>query len=598
MQMKKRHEVPEELTWDLTHLFTDQAAYQNALADLDRLTGEMEQAYAGRITGSAEPLFLLDAVRQYEQLQILLERAGTYANLAVSVDMTNDQLNSQYMTFDARAAAWTSRLTFFLSELMEVADDLLGQAAALHPGYAVFFEDIRRKKHHKLSAETEKVLAALSPALGLPFVTYEQAKHADMDFGAFDAGGKTWPLSFVLFENEYNLSADCQVRRASFDAFSAVLRRYQNTMASLYNGEVQRQKTMASLRGYDSVIDYLLADQKVDRVLYDRQIDVIMAELAPHMRRYAHLLQKAHALDTMTFADLKISLDTDYDPQMSIAEARTVLSDAFSVLGPEYSQGVLRAFDERWIDFAQNAGKMTGGFCASPYQVHGYILLSWTSHLSEVFTLAHELGHAMHFVLANKEQPYFACEPSLYLVEAPSTCNELLLMNALLQQNQDVRLQRWVLSSVIQNTYYHNFVTHLLEAAWQREVYRRVDRGEHLQASDLSDMKKGVLTEFWGDAVTINDGAELTWMRQPHYYMGLYSYTYSAGLTIATEAARQIRQQGEPAVQNWLKALKAGASVTPVGFAALAGVDVTTEEPLRRTIAAIGAIIDKLDTLA
>jgi oligoendopeptidase F len=371
--------------------------------------------------------------------------------------------------------------------------------------------------------------------------------------------------------------------------------KYQNTVASLYNGEVQKQKILSRLRGFPSVFDYLLDEQKVSRDLYDRQIDIVMDELAPHMRRYARLLQKAHGLEKMTFADLKVALDPGYDPVMDMAEARQVVSDALGVLGPDYQAGVLRAFDERWIDYAQNIGKMTGGFCASPYQVHGYILLSWTSHLSEVFTLAHELGHALHFVLAQAAQPYLACEPSLYMVEAPSTLNELLLMQALLKQNPDPRFQRWVLASLIQNTYYHNFVTHLLEAAYQREVYRRVDAGEHLQASDLNAIKRDVLTRFWGDAVEINDGAELTWMRQPHYYMGLYSYTYSAGLTIATEVNRRIQTEGETAVQDYLAALKAGASVGPVAFAALAGVDVTGPDALRRTIKAIGAMVEELE---
>lgn len=596
MQMKKRHEVPEELTWDLTPLYADEAAYAAALTEAEQQVVAFEQTYSGRICETGDPGFLTKAARCFEQLQILMDRIGNYAFLAVSVDMTDDQLNRRHMTFESLAAGWQSRLSFFCSELMELPDVLLEQAAALDPAYAVFYEDIRRRKKHKLSPETEKVLAALEPALQLPYTAYEQAKHADMDFGTFTAGEKSWPLSFVLFENEYSLSPDPALRRAAFSAFSAVLRHYQNTIAALYNAEVQQQKTLAGLRGYASVIDYLLDGQKVDRALYDRQIDVILTELAPHMRRYARLLQKAHGLERMTFADLKISLDPDYDPQMSIDEAKAVLIKALSVLGPDYRQGIEQAFAERWIDFAQNAGKMTGGFCASPYRVHGYILLSWTSHLSEVFTLAHELGHALHFVLANREQPFVACEPSLYVVEAPSTCNELLLMDALLQQNSDPRFRRWVLAAVIQNTYYHNFVTHLLEAAWQREVYRRVDQGEHLQASDFNDLKRAVLTRFWGDAVDIDDGAELTWMRQPHYYMGLYSYTYSAGLTIATEVSRQIREQGEPAVQNWLKALKAGASVEPAGFAALAGVDVTTAQPLRRTIDAIGRLVDQLAT--
>jgi len=239
----------------------------------------------------------------------------------------------------------------------------------------------------------------------------------------------------------------------------------------------------------------------------------------------------------------------------------------------------------------------TGGFCSSPYGTHAYILLSWNDRLSEVFTLAHELGHAAHFELANQQHSYFGCDPSLYFVEAPSTCNEMFLTHDLMKKNSDPRFQRWVLASMIQNTYYHNFVTHLLEAAYQREVYRRVDQGDFLQATDFSTIKRQILEQFWGDAVEINAGAELTWMRQPHYYMGLYSYSYSAGLTIATEISQRILREGEPAVQDWLSALKAGGTVTPVEFAALAGVDITTETPLRNTIAYIGQMIDRLAEL-
>jgi len=592
--LQPRHAIPVEQTWDLTHLFPDQTSYTAALAELETLTASLMQTWHGQVA-QADAAELCQAVAAFEQLAIRLGRAGTYASLAVSVDLTDDALNSQAMRFESLAAAISSQLALIISEFMDVPDERLDRAAALDPAHAVFYSDTKRQKKHRLQPETEKVLAALSPTLGLPSTAYEQAKHADMDFGSFEAGGQIYPLSFVLFENDYNLSPDRDVRRSAFDAFSAVLMKYQNTVASLYNGEVQKQKILSRLRGFPSVFDYLLDEQKVSRDLYDRQIDIVMDELAPHMRRYARLLQKAHNLEKMTFADLKVALDPGYDPVMDMAEARQVVSDALGVLGPDYQAGVLRAFDERWIDYAQNIGKMTGGFCASPYQVHGYILLSWTSHLSEVFTLAHELGHALHFVLAQAAQPYLACEPSLYMVEAPSTLNELLLMQALLKQNPDPRFQRWVLASLIQNTYYHNFVTHLLEAAYQREVYRRVDTGEHLQASDLNAIKRDVLTRFWGDAVEINDGAELTWMRQPHYYMGLYSYTYSAGLTIATEVNRRIQTEGETAVQDYLAALKAGASVGPVAFAALAGVDVTGPDALRRTIKAIGAMVDELE---
>lgn len=596
--LKKRIDIPVELTWNLSDLFTDEAAYAGALTEMNERAARIEQTFQGTIAQATDPAWILTAIQSLEQYYVLTSRAGAYASLAFSVDMTDEAAVLRYMKFESDSAALESRLSFLYSELMETADAVLMQAIDLDVAYAAYINDIRRRKAHKLSPETEKVLAALGPTMQLPYTTYEQAKHADMEFGTFEAGGVTYPLSFVLFENDYNLEAKVEIRRGAFDSFSKTLAKYQNTVAAVYNGEVQKQKTISRLRGFDSVFDYLLDDQKVDRSLYDRQIDIIMDELAPHMRRYAKMLQKAGGLDKMTFADLKISLDPAFDPKVSIEESKKYISSALSVLGRDYHDLVMRAYDERWVDFAQNVGKSTGGFCSSPYDVHGFILLSWIGRLSEVFTLAHELGHAAHFMLCGGQNSLFGCETSLYMVEAPSTCNELFLTQNLLKQNADPRFQRWVLSSMVQNTYYHNFVTHLLEAAYQRDVYRRVDQGASLQASEFSAIKRQVLEQFWGDAVEINPGAELTWMRQPHYYMGLYSYTYSAGLTISTEVSRRILNEGEPAVQDWLKALKAGGTVTPIEFAALAGVDITTETPLRNTIAYIGQLIDKIAELS
>ncbi len=590
----KRSAIAEELTWDLTRLFPDEAAYQKAVRELAEKADQLTQKYTGQIKAATDPAWLLAAVQEFEKFQIKLERAGYYAMLAVSVDMTDVALQSQSLSFEALAAEIDSQLSFFASELLLVADQLLLAAGRLEENYLVFFTDLVRQKAHQLAPETEKVLSALAPALGQPYTTYEQTKHADMPFTPFTVADKEYPLSFVLYENVYQNDPDPAVRRAAFAAFSAVLKNYQNTVASGYNGEIQKQKTLARLRGFDSVIDYLLFNQKVPRQLFDRQIDLIMQELAPHMRRYARLLQKTHGLEKMTFADLKIALDPAYDPQVSIAAAQDLIATAFAPLGPAYQAEALEAFPERWIDFAQNIGKSTGGFCASPYQTKSYILLSWTDRLSEVFTLAHELGHAMHFQLAHQKLPYLACNTSLYYTEAPSTMNELLLTDALLAQESDPRLQRWVLSSLIQNTYYHNFVTHLLEAAFQRLVYEKVDAGQQLQASDFNQIKRSVLESFWGDAVTIEAGAELTWMRQPHYYMGLYPYTYSAGLTLATVAHQAIKEQGQPAVAAWLQALQAGGTVDPTGFAKLAGVDLSQASPLKETIALIGSMIDQI----
>ena len=414
-----------------------------------------------------------------------------------------------------------------------------------------------------------------------------------MSFDDFEAKGQTYPLSFSTFENEYETAVDTEFRRNAFKAFSKRLRESQHTIASNYLTQVKKEKIMADMRGYDSVFDYLLHDQKVSREMYDEHIDTIMQHLAPPMRRYAKLLQQANGIDKMTFADLKVPLDANFVTQVSIEEAKQYCLDALSLLGTDYTDMVKRSFDERWYDFAQNKGKSTGGFCASPYGEHSYVLMSWTQNLGDVFTLIHEIGHAGHFYNAGQYQNYLSYEPSLYFIEAPSTCNELLLGHHLLQQNTDDKaFQRYVVSSLLSNTYYHNFVTHYLEAHFQREVYRAVDAGKNLSTDDLHQLMQSTLQQFWGEEVEIDEDAALTWMRQPHYYLGLYSYTYSAGLSIATQLFKKLRK-GEDVIEDWLEVLRAGGTKTPAELAQMIGVDITNNATLIDSIGFIEELIDQ-----
>ena len=422
-------------------------------------------------------------------------------------------------------------------------------------------------------------------------------KLADMKFDAFTVGEKEYPLGYSLFEDDYEYEKDSQVRRAAFAAFSKKIREYENVTAAAYNTQVQTEKTMANLRGFGSVFESLLFPHKVTLELYNRQIDLITEHLAPHMRRYARLLQKIHRLDKMTFADLKIAVDPEYDPHVTIEESKNYIEKGLSVLGEDYVEMVRTAYRDRWVDFAQNAGKSTGGFCASPYGKNSFILLTWNNRMADVFTLAHELGHAGHFKLCNSAQSIFDTYVSGYFIEAPSTINELLMAHYLLKTNPDKRFRRWVLSCMIGNTYYHNFVTHLMEAAYQRKVYEIVEAGGSVNAEVLNRLMKETLQAFWGEDVEISDDAARTWMRQPHYYMGLYSYTYSAGLTVATEVCKRIEAEGAPAVEDWKKVLAAGSTLDPIGLAKLAGIDITTDEPLLDTIAYIGEIIAELERL-
>ena len=591
MQLPKRKDVPVELTWDLSAIYNSEDAMQADLEKVRKLADEIERTYKGRLTTAEAILACLD---KYGEWMKTLDLMRSWCNLAASVDYGDGALQERDAATARAAAAMGSRLSFIDSEIIAQDEAVLREAIAQGGPGKPYLEDLLRQKPYQLQPETERVLSALRPALGAPYQIYNMAKLADMKFPSFRAAGEEHPLGYSLYEDHYSHEGDTEVRRAAFDAFSAKLREYENVTAAAYQACVQEEKIMADQRGYQSVFDYLLFGQKVSRELYDRQIDLIMEKLAPHMRRYAKLLQKVHGLDKMTYADLKLPVDPGYVPPVSVEESKKYIVEGLSVMGADYQEMVRTAYRERWVDFAQNQGKSTGGFCASPYGSHSFILLTWHGQMSDVFTLAHELGHAGHFKACNSAQSVFGTGVSSYFVEAPSTMNELLLGHYLLKTNPDKRFRRWVLSNMVGNTYYHNFVTHLLEAAYQREVYKIVDAGGGVQAERLNQLMGETLKKFWGGAVELTEGAELTWMRQPHYYMGLYSYTYSAGLTVATQACKRIEEEGAPAVEDWKRVLSAGGTKTPLELAKMAGVDISTDAPLLDTIETIGGYIDEI----
>ena len=590
-ELKRREEVKEKLTWDLRGIFDSEEKYEKNLKEAKELAEEIRGEFKENLDAAENINACLDKLRNLYKKLVL---TGNYASLAVSVDQTNEENQKRQMKQGNISSEIESKMSFIESEIIQLDEEIIKKAMEESEENRGYLKEILRGKEYVLSPSAEKLLAALSNTLEAPYKIYNQAKLADMDFGKFEVEGEEHPLSFVLFEGEWEYEEDTKLRRTAFKSFSDKLREYQNTIATTYQTQVQKEKTIADQRGYDSVIDYLLFDQEVDRELYNRQIDLIIEKLAPHMRKYAKLLEKIHGLDEMTFADLKLDVDSDFEPDLTIDEAKKYIKEALSVMGDDYLEMVEKAFDERWIDFVQNKGKSTGAFCASPYGRHPYILISWTAKMREAFVLAHELGHAGHFYLAQQEQNIFDTRPSLYTIEAPSTMNEMLMTNYLMETIDDKRMKRWVLSTLLSRTYYHNFVTHLLEAHYQRKVYQIIEDGGSVQAPTLNKLKRDTLETFWGDAVKINEGAELTWMRQPHYYMGLYPYTYSAGLTISTQASKRIKEEGKDAINDWRKVLKAGGTKKPVELAKMAGVDITTEKPLLNTIEYIGEIIDEI----
>ncbi|WP_419887318.1 oligoendopeptidase F [Neobacillus niacini] len=590
-----RSEVPEELTWNLDALFVSDQAWEAELAVIEKDTTKME-GFKGTLHISSKEL--LACMIAQEQLLMKTVKAATYASLKQSADGTDPGNQANSAKLAALRTKMSAALSYIHSEILSLeegtVEKFLQENEELQPFRKDLLELLETKKH-RLAPETEEVLAALGEVHGAPYTIYNMAKLADMDFSPImNSEGHELPVSFALFENRYEFSADTEIRRKAYDSFVSTLKQHKNTIAAAYSTEVKKQVTLSRLRNYQSVEQMLLEPQQVTLAMYNNQIDIIFNELAPHMRRFAQLKKKALGLDVMKFCDLKAPLDPDFNPETTYEEARHLILESLKVMGPEYSEIIEKGFKERWVDLADNVGKSTGAFCSSPYGAHPYILVTWQDNMRGCFTLAHEFGHAGHFYLANKNQRIMNVRPSLYFIEAPSTMNELLLGQHLLAKNEDKQMRRWVVLQLL-GTYYHNFVTHLLEAEYQRRVYALAEGGKALTANTLSEVTRAVLSEFWGDTVEIDEGASLTWMRQPHYYMGLYPYTYSAGLTASTAVAQLIQEEGQPIVDRWLEALCAGGTMKPLELLRHAGVDMSTPEPVRKAVEYVGSLINELE---
>ena len=589
MEQKHRSEFPENELWDLTALYKDQEDFLRAIEKAREDIQKFVRDYQGKLSTFED---FERAFAELEQIYIQISHIGNYGFMPQTTDFGDEsfaQIAQAAMEFETEANVALS----FFDDALVGADEAVLEKLGQEPHLTSAIRQAKIKKAHYLGADVEKALTNLGEVFYSPQDIYTKMRAGDFAMADFEVDGKVYKNSFVTYENFYQNHENAEIREKAFRSFSEGLRQHQNSAAAAYLAQVKSEKLLADMKGYDSVFDYLLAEQEVDRSMFDRQIDLIMSEFAPVAQKYLKHVAKVNGLEKMTFADWKLDLDSELNPEVSIDDAYDLVMKSVEPLGQEYCQEVARYKEERWVDFAANAGKDSGGYAADPYRVHPYVLMSWTGRMSDVYTLIHEIGHSGQFIFSDNHQSYFNAHMSTYYVEAPSTFNELLLSDYLERQFDNPRQKRFALAHRLTDTYFHNFITHLLEAAFQRKVYTLIEEGGTFGASKLNAIMKEVLTDFWGDAVEINDDAALTWMRQAHYYMGLYSYTYSAGLVISTAGYLHLKND-ENGARDWLELLKSGGSKTPLESAMIIGADISTDKPLRDTIQFLSDTVDQI----
>lgn len=592
-----RVEVPREEAWDLHSLYADVAEWEADFAAVEAALPGLE-AFRGRLAEGAAPLLAFLTAR--DQVLERALRVSAYASLRRSADATDPEAQAMASRSGALHARLAAASAFLAPELLALPEDTVAGYLDAEPGlapYAHALDEVLSRREHTLTAEGEAVLAALGDALATPVAVYNAATGADMRFpNVADDAGDPVAMSVAAYERLVQ-SPDREVRREAHAALHQGLRAYQTTLASSLASSIRARVTVARLRGYGSALEATLAPHRIPLSVHEQILDVIQAELAPHVRRYNRLRSRVLGIDQLTRYDLTAPLEPGYDPQVSFAEAGRMIQEGLAVLGPEYGEMLGHALHERWVDRADNAGKTHGAFCQPIYGYHPVVLMTWQGMMRDVFVLVHELGHAGHFYLAAEHQPLVTSGCGAFyrfMVEAPSTCNEVLLGLGLLDQEQDVRKRRHILVQFM-GTFLHNFVTHLLEAELERRLYRLAEAGRPLTVGAICENQLEVFENFYAGTVQIQEEDSLNWMRVPHLYVGFYPYTYAAGLSAACAVAQAIRSEGTPAVERWLGMLKAGMSKYPLELLQMAGVDMTGPEPVRSAIALFGRLVDELE---
>ena len=585
-----RAEVPVEQTWNIADIFPNIKAWEEELAALPTLVAAVT-AFKGQLGTGARALY--ECLEAAEALQKRAVKVVSYALLNQSGDGTNPENQAMAGRAMSAMSQMQAETSFVQSEALALPEgkleEYLQEDPELEP-HRITIEKWIEKKPHQLNPETEMTLAALGQVLNSMVEVYERSRTSDLRFEMVeDSKGSKFPMSLGRHES----AADLTLRHNAYGELNKQLARYQHTYGATWGTEVKKNVVMAKLRKFESATHMLLDLQEVGIDIYHNIHDVILTELAPHMRRYAKLRKDVLGLGKMLYCDIEAPLDPGYNPAVTFEEAADLVRKGLSVLGPEYSEIMEQGLTNRWVDRADNVGKRTGAFCNSVYGVHPYISMTWTGQMRNTLTLAHELGHAGQGVMAQRYQRLANTRPTMFFIEAPSTINELLVANHILAQSSDVRMRRWLIMQLLM-TYHHNFVRHLIEGELQRRTYVLAEKGQPITATTLNRIQGEILDEFWGGEVEIDEGAKLVWMRQAHYYRGLYPYSYAAGLTVGTAVSQAIQNEGPAVAERWVEVLKAGGTLKPLELARMAGVDMTSKEPIQAAVAYVGTLVDEV----
>ena len=591
---RQRRDIPQEDTWAIEDLYPSDEAWQTELLTLEK-DQESLSAYAGKLGQSGQMLY--DFLYEAELSNVKAGRLANYCMRKSDEDTTNATYQEMVGQYISVAVAMNAALSFDTPEIMQIPEEQLNRFYAEYPAlarYRRYLTELRRMKEHVLSAQEEKLLAATGEMAQTPDKVYGMLTDADMKFAdAVDGQGNKHPLSQATFV-ACQESPDRQLRKSAYENLYAVFAGFKNTAAGLLDAQNKQLKFYANVRKYENAFTASLDSNHVPTDVYLQLIDTVHQNL-DKMHRYVRLRKKLLGVEELHFYDIYAPLVKDVDKKIPFAQAKETVYASLAPLGEKYRAILRQGFDNRWIDVYPNQGKRSGAYSAGA-RVHPYVLLNYTGTLDSQFTLAHEMGHALHSYLSNQNQNPVDADYVIFVAEVASTCNEAMLMEYLLKKTTDKKERAYLINHFLEQ-FKGTLFRQTLFAEFELEIGKLVAQGKTLTADTLCQVYRRLNEEYYGPDMVVDDQIAVEWARIPHFYYDYYVFQYATGYAAAIALSRRILEEGEPAVADYLQFLSGGCSKSPIDLLKGAGVDMTTAQPVEQALRLFDKLLDEMESL-
>ena len=592
-ELPKRSEVKVEDTWNLKDMYESDAAWEAELLEIKKLAEEAVKM-EGHVAESAQNL--LKTLELDATIDEKLSLAYNYAERQYDEDTSNTAHQAMAAKSMSMAADISSQLAFIVPEILAVDEAVLEGFYKEQPKLELYRKEvaeIQRVKEHKLSTEMEKLVAMTAEMSRVSYDTFNIMDNADMLFPEVEnEDGETVRITHGRFIALLE-SANREVRENTFKKYYSTYKQFLNTYASLYNGQVKQQIFYAKARKYESTLVASVDANNVSPVVYHNLVDTVNKNL-DKLHRYVGLRKKCLGVDELHMYDIYTPMVSGVAKKIPFEEAKETVLKALAPLGEDYVAKVKEGFESRWIDVYENQGKVSGAYSAGAYGTHPYVLLNYNESLDNMFTLIHEMGHAMHSYYSNSTQPYIYSQYKIFVAEVASTCNEILLLEYLLKNTTDKKERAYLL-----NHYLDMFKGTLFRqtqfAEYEMRSNEMVEKGESLNADNLCELYLDINKKYYGEEMISDEEISYEWARIPHFYYDFYVYQYATSFSAAVAIAHDILREGGSVVEKYKEFLSGGCSEAPVELLKKVGVDMESPVPIQAALDVMGEVIDELE---